>query len=356
MNTPCTGIVASAAILGALLMPVTASPARAECRTHVAPLMLHVDNDSLTGTRTDGGYTSGVRIAAFGATGAAPAVLDDWVERLAGSTLQTRCLPDGRDGGGQRSVFLHQEIHTPHAIGVSGPQPRDRPWAGLAAVGRGWDVVGLDGGRLVARRIEVALVAVGDASLARQSQELVHEVIDAAKPLGWDNQVRNRIGVEASYLERRRWGTPRYDVIGHAGATLGTIRTHASVGATVRVGDTRCTFATPGQVAHPISVGGDIGEQACGSARRRPHFFAFGGIDLRGVLRNELIDGEPRVGRSEVRAAPWVGEARIGIAYGAPTWSISYLLVRRSNDLDSPPGAPSGVKTFGAAVLSVDWW
>ncbi len=332
-----------------------ACAASAACETHVDPVMLVVENDSLTGQREDGGYTSGVRIEGFGATAAAPAVLDEFVERLAGSGLDTRCLPAQRQGGGQRSMFLLQEIHTPRMIELTGPQPGERPWAGYLALGRGWDVVGISDGTLVARRLELSLAVVGDASFARQSQELVHEVIDAAKPRGWDNQLRNRIGVELSYLERRRWGSERADLIGHAGATLGTIRSHALLGATARIGDVGCSMTTPGVLAHPIAIGGTLGAAACGSARHRPHVFAFAGADLRRVLRNELIEGEPRIGRSDVSAEPWVGDIRLGLAYGGTWWSISYTLIRRSNDLAGPPGTPSAVATFAGAVLTVDW-
>src|SRR5512134_3492181 len=46
-------------------------------------------------------------------------------------------------------------------------------------------------------------VWVGPASLAEQSQKIVHEVIASNRPQGWDTQLGNEPGVVATYL--RSW-------------------------------------------------------------------------------------------------------------------------------------------------------
>jgi hypothetical protein len=358
---------------------------RRGCETRMAPVVLSIENDSLVGRRRDGGYSSGVRLEVFGGAAATYLRLDRWIETAATPGLATRCTPAGRAGGGQRSLFLQQQILTPRDIMQIAPQPDDQPWAAMVSMGRGWDVVGLSGATLVARRVELAVNVVGDAALGHQSQRIAHRWIDGDDPKGWDNQLRNRWGLSATVLERRRrslagrlpsgpgagsasaslpgvTGLPG-DVIGHWGATLGHIVTDARLGATLRLGHTGCVLTTPGLIAHSIGLGGAAasdcpdasglhGGSRDGLGR---HGFAFVGFDLRRVVRNELLEGAPRVGTSTISAAPWVAELRLGVAWGDDDWSLSYALTRRSGEFRNGLGDRSRPATFAALVLAVAW-
>lgn len=362
------------------------------CQTRVDALGALVDNDSFAGQRRDGGYTSGVRIEAPGGPGAVRTRADAALELALSSGLDVVCAPS-RGGFADRSLFLVQEIYTPRLITEAAPQPDDRPWAGMISLGRGWESVGLRGTSLVARRLELAVSVVGDASLGRQSQRLAHRWISGDEALGWDNQLRNRWGVSASYLERQRWPlTPAVattdgwpvDVISHWGLTLGQIVTQARLGATLRIGDHGCTFASPGLVTQPIALGGsaapgcrsgstpgaavagrsaataaadddDGSGTTAGNGPAGRHSFVFVGFDVRGVLRNELIEGRPRAGTNQVDAEPWVGDLRIGFAHGRRDWSLSYALIRRSSDFKRSDGSRCCGETYAAISLAVSW-
>ena len=63
------------------------------CRTRVAAIAALVDNDSFTGRRRDGGYTSGVRIEAPGGFAAARSSVDAVIEAALGSGFDTTCTP-----------------------------------------------------------------------------------------------------------------------------------------------------------------------------------------------------------------------------------------------------------------------
>ena len=346
----------------------------------MAPVLLSIENDSLTGQRRDGGYSSGVRLEVFGGPAATHWRVDGWIETAATLGLPSRCTPTGRDGGGQRSLFLRHELHTPRDISVIEPQPDDQPWAAMVTLGRGWDVVGLRGATLVARRVELAVNVVGAAALGRQSQRIAHRWIDGDEPKGWDNQLRNRWGLSATIVERRRrslasGGQPGADaaggsipglagdVIGHWGATLGHIVTDARLGATLRLGRTGCVLSTPGLIAHSIGVSGaaasDCAEASGPDGGSRHglgrHGFAFFGFDVRRVVRNELLEGTPRAGPSTISAAPWVGELRLGVAWGDDDWSLSYAVTRRSGEFRNGVGDRSSPATFAAVVLAVAW-
>ena len=340
----------------------------AACRTRVAAIAALVDNDSFTGRRRDGGYTSGVRIEVPGGFASARSGVDAVIETALGSGFDTACTPS-RGGGGDRSWFLSQSIYTPQDITEPAPQPLDRPWAGMLTVGRGWESVGLRGDGLVARRLELAVSLIGDASLGRQSQRLAHRWISGDEPMGWDNQLRNRWGLSASYLERQRWrlapdASLPVDLVSHWGLALGQFVTQARAGAMLRIGDHGCTLATPGLVAQPIALAGSAAPDCAGSASATAaaeagpsgrHRFAFIGFDLRRVLRQRLIEGEPRGGDNLVSAEPWVGDLRIGYAIGRRDWSLSYTLIRRSGEFRPRGGERCCSETYAAISLALTW-
>ena len=90
--------------------------------------------------------------------------------------------------------------------------------------------------------IEFQIGVVGPYALGEETQNFVHEVrlIDPFE--GWDNQIKNEIGVALHY--ERKWklfepiklGSFEYDAIPHAGASLGNVVTQANIGGAVRFG------------------------------------------------------------------------------------------------------------------------
>ena len=371
---PGSPLVASVLATAALLGATATAPARAAteagpCQTRVDAIGALVDNDSFTGRRRDGGYTSGVRIEVPGGFAAARSPIDAAVESVLGTGNDTRCT-SSRGGDGERSWFLSQEIYTPQLITEASPQPLDRPWAGMLTFGRGWESVGLRGDALVARRLELGVSVIGDASLGRQSQRLAHRWISGDEPMGWDNQLRNRWGLSLTYLERQRWrlaigGDLPTDLITHWGLTLGQIVTQARAGAMLRFGNHGCTLATPGLVTQPIALGGSAAPDCAPSSDDAgmagsvgpagQHSFIFAGFDLRRVMRQELIEGTPRAGNNLVSAEPWVGDLRVGFAYGERDWSLSYTLIRRSPDFKPQTGSRCCSETYATISLALTW-
>lgn len=85
------------------------------------------------------------------------------------------------------------------------------------------------------------------------------------------------------------------------------------------------------------------------------HQFAFIGFDVRGVARNELIEGEPRRGGNRANAETWVADLRIGYAVGDRDWTLSYALIRRSSEFKSANGSRCCGETYAAISLALTW-
>lgn len=152
------------------------------------------ENDLLgTANAKDRWFTNGAQLMLAYEPGKEPALLRptlSWGRWL----VPDDCAPGSC--GLTLNANLGQNIYTPRAIDVGEPQPRDRPWAG-------WLYGGIGLSSFSGHRHQVlALKAgpTGPASLAEATQDAAHCCLGSSKdPLGWDNQLRPRLGVQLSY-------------------------------------------------------------------------------------------------------------------------------------------------------------
>ncbi|WP_255554515.1 lipid A deacylase LpxR family protein [Moritella sp. 24] len=82
-----------------------------------------------------------------------------------------------------------QQMWTPSDISIATPQPDERPYAGLL-FGEA-SVLGYS--KVSSYRLSLLVGAVGEQSKAGDTQTLLHELIGATTPEGWDNQIEDDI-------------------------------------------------------------------------------------------------------------------------------------------------------------------
>src|SRR3546814_15097164 len=121
----------------------------------------------------------------------------------------------------------------------------DRPCAGLLYAGVAWNrrLRPTDASYEVLDVRELTLGVIGPWSLARESQDLVHDVRGIDRFLGWDHQLHNepavQFAIERKYKRfaegaiRPGWG---HDLVASHAVRLGHIETAASVGLEGRFG------------------------------------------------------------------------------------------------------------------------
>lgn len=95
---------------------------------------------------------------------------------------------------------LGQLMYTPENIGEPRPQPQERPWAGLLYYTQEHVFQSPDGN--TSTKLVGQFGVIGPAALSKDSQTLVHRIIDSPKPLGWKNQSGNEL-VGLVMVERR---------------------------------------------------------------------------------------------------------------------------------------------------------
>jgi hypothetical protein len=232
---------------------------------------------------------------------------------------------------------IGQEIYTPGDPARKDLIRGDRPYAGWLYLGLGYNerrgnradkTDSLDS-------IELRLGMIGPASLARESQNLIHDLRSFPRFQGWDNQLRNEPGLQAiwEHKAKRKIGDANSaDVIGHAGASVGNVATYLNAGVELRLGvDLPQDFGS--SPLRPAGNNTSPGTWA-GADRKawRAHFFA--ALDARAVARDIFLDGNTFVHSHRVHKRPLVADFAVGVAAFAHGWKFAFARVFRSSEFD----------------------
>jgi lipid A 3-O-deacylase len=278
-------------------------------------LTLRVDNDAfdfwmLPWNRPDDEYTSGVHITYDG--GDAPWWARSFLRGDDACTARTRACRSAR-------AELGQDIYTRDAtLSDTSVVAHARPSAGWLYLSQAARSLRDD------RSDEVTLTfgVTGTPSLARLSQRIAHSAAPAFnRPTDWSRQIDFEPGAIVRYEQRRRAGTALgaigFDIVPHAGASIGNVLTAADVGV---------QFRTGWHLPHPWlpTVGG-------------ASVALVGGISGQAVARNLFLDGNtfhtgPRVGHE-----PFVGSGELGLEVRYRAFNLAYRAVSDTRAYSAGP-------------------
>lgn len=329
--------------LAALLL-AAAGPAHADADADAdKQIQFFLENDILA--RSDRYYTNGFKVG-FGKPTYA------WIGRITDALLDT--LPSNGDGD-QTGWFIGQNMYTPKNIGIAQAQPDDRPWGAWAYLGAVAQRAHKEGGQVDRiDTVELDIGATGPAALGEQVQKTVHGLTKSRTPMGWHNQGPSEAAVMLAFL--RKWkvaGNDYFDVIPHAGATVGTVMTLARAGAVARLG-----YRLSGFGVDTIEPGGAILQSTrtahLNGARGDCEAYAFAGVDQRLVLYNSFLDGpvfhhDPRVDRR-----PHVYDVVVGASVRIGWFRLSLTRVRRSEEFTTAAGG-GGSQIFHSFNIGGEW-
>ena len=280
-------------------------------------------------------YTNGVRAS----------WLSPSRERSSLAVRAARLFPLFPDTGAVRTEYaVGQNMYTPSDITLANPPRDDRPYAGwtYASVG----LIAETGRRL--DQLSLKLGVVGPASLAAETQRIVHEITGADDPRGWRTQLRNEPAVVLTY--QRSWRGYAsdtvhglgVDVTPHLGGALGNVFTYANAGLTVRFGERLPLDYGPPRI-QPSLPGSGFFLPSGGFS-----WYVFAGVEGRVVARNIFLDGNSFRDSRSVDRKWLVGDLQYGLAL---TWNgvrLAYTHVMRTKEFDGQD-TPSD---FGAFSLS----
>jgi lipid A 3-O-deacylase len=137
------------------------------------------------------------------------------------------------------SYGLSQSMFTPSDISEPELIENDRPYAGTLL----WHTKIRQFSNNRANSLGLTLGIAGPASLAEQSQTIIHGAIGATTPEGWDNQINNELvfRIDAEHIERfydyKFSDTISFDTSSYSEAGIGNLRSDIGTGLTLRIGN-----------------------------------------------------------------------------------------------------------------------
>lgn len=323
--------VVSAALAAALALAVM--PAHAASGTEKGTFSILFENDIFDNADHD--YTNGVELAYT----AAPQDTPDWAVRTA------NWLPFFSENTDVRTRYaLGQSIYTPKNITLANPSLTDRPYAGFLYGAFG--LVGDTGTHL--DQLQVTLGVIGPASLAQETQTLVHRIIKDRKPQGWDTQLRNEPGVIIQYDRSVKLIPPKsllglvFDAEPHYGLAVGNVYDYVNAGAMARLGFNLPNDYGPMRI-EPSLPGSNFFEPNGGFSA-----YIFGGVEGRAIARNLFLDSNTFQASRSVRKMNLVDDMLFGAAITFHRVRIAFTHVIRSREYKTQ----STPDRFGAVDLS----
>ncbi|MBN9380055.1 MAG: lipid A deacylase LpxR family protein [Chitinophagaceae bacterium] len=188
---------------------------------------VYEDNDfiNIRGQGTDDAYTNGTRLDLF------------YTKKHPGRHGLYKLLP--KAGEGSRDTYgwgLMQLMFTPNDITQTAYQPDDYPYSGALIVTH--TLYSFNPVKKFDWQTELVAGVIGPASLAAQTQRLVHRLINYIQPMGWDHQFRNDVLVNINMTAEKQlaaWGHA-LEVIGGGQVFYGTMLNGLALYPLIRIG------------------------------------------------------------------------------------------------------------------------
>lgn len=299
------------------------------------------END-LFGSGADSHYTHGSRLSvvvpepASGLSNFSCHPLEGQVETGAGllrMLLDDLLLVDARQR--RVSFVLGQNLFTPEDIRTSSLIANDRPYAGWLYAGIGLVAERETGDRRAVDNFELDIGVVGPAAFGEDVQNFWHrEVINVREAEGWQNQLKNEIGVLALY--ERKWpfrfqqenSRMGFEVTPSLGGALGNIYTYAAAGGSVRWGRNLPNDYGPPRIQPGLHGSGFFDPEPDSTFG----WYLFAGIEARAVARNIFLDGNTFRDSHSVDKRPFVGDFQVGFVMNFQHVRVSFTNIFRSKE------------------------
>ena len=308
----------------------------------------YFDND-LTGG-TDRYYTNGFRFAHLS---------EDMEKRELPKLHQILAspFPDvfvDKDAAYNVGYSFGQSLFTPSDTETEDLLPNDRPYAA-------WLYFSTSVHAKTQHRLDLfdlSIGVIGPLAGGEEVQNSIHELLAEDKAQGWDNQLENRLAVNAFYQKKWR---QKYDISNsdtgspwqvslhqNLGASLGTVYTGLNGGASFRLGkhlpdDFGTNRISPTAYVQPVPFTSENMEY------RGWGWYVFAGVEFQYLAHNVFLDGGVFENESFVDKKDFTAEVELGLAITKGSWRVAYTHVIRSKEFD---GQLDNQQDFGTLALS----
>ena len=315
-----------------------------------APIwVFQIENDFFAQlTNTDRHYTNGVRLSRVSPPGEVPG----WLGAMA--AVPSNFGPAGEPYSQRWAVSVGHSMFTPDDTDAVALVPDDRPYAAWLYLGFSVHSVYEDvegAARQDVFSIEAGIV--GPSALGEQIQNSYHDLIGVDLSYGWDNQLKDELGVKLGFIRKWRsvhWdvsadGRYESDVIPHVAVTLGNIATDAGIGGLIRFGENLKDDFGPPRI-RPGLPGSETFGRTGGL-----DWYLFAGGELRAVARDIFLDGNSLKDSHSIDKEPLVVDLQSGFALLFNHFRLTYTHVLVSPEFRQQ----SQWDQYGALTLSLNF-
>lgn len=289
-----------------------------------AVLVIMEENDLVV--QTDRHYTQGLKFSYLLPDRSAPRWLRNVSQALP---------PPGLKAVHDKPGFVFgQSIFTPADNRSTELIINDRPYAGWLYGGATLQRRGKIGGDwLGMESLELDLGIIGPESLAQEAQTWVHQIRGFDIFYGWDNQLKTEPGVALRYVWSARYcpsDRAWFDLIPHAGFSLGNVETAGRIGAQIRLG---------------VNLPGDSGVRTISSLSlpsggpmgpgKQFGWYVFGEAEGWAVGYTVFLDGNIFRPSHSVQKEPLVAEFKTGVVFAFSAVEVGAAYVYRTREFET---------------------
>lgn len=293
--------------------------------------------------------------------------------------------------GFQRDIYtgglFGMNMYTPNDITNTIRNLDDRPYVGWMYGGFAVQSIEEDK-RGSSHALEIQIGAIGPVAGQEEIQTYFHKhITDSDEPLGWDNQISDRFGINALYMYRTNYypfgktGIGRYVRFApHVGLALGNVANFVNTGGMFIIGKSgydmpsltiQPTFIKleypikpptykPSQDLKPPlaqpkytdSMGDFI---SLSHARKSWKYYLYAGVDLRYYASNIFVEGKGDA-KHNIDLVRGVYDVMAGFSVkpGNRDWKISYKMIHRSQEFNS--NNPAYEKSHKIGQMNFEWY
>jgi len=262
--------------MGFILFLILSLPFSALSSTIDRSLSFYYDNDSFL--KTDRSHTAATKITW---------ILPGSGELNKSSLLRILPFRRGKDFTDRVALSLGGEMFTPDNITISSLILEDRPYSGYnyfsaAFIGRSENVF---------ESFEVSLGLTGPLTLTAQIQKIVHRIVGAKRPEGWDNQLDNELILQVYYdrIWKEHPAGPgkglRREILPRMSAGLGNGLIYGALGLFARAG-----WNIPNDFGPPVNRPAGL-RGVSPVCKGKGGFYGFLSLDAFVNIRNIFLDG-----------------------------------------------------------------
>ncbi len=136
------------------------------------------------------------------------------------------------------TISIGNQIYTPDDLTATELQENQRPYGGWTYLEMGMHKSTSD----TLNSLQLKVGMIGPSSHSEEIQTVIHELVNAGLPMGWDHQLDDELGVNFTYSYKLRYspkpvmGWVESAFIPYGEVDLGNVSTQASLGMFMRVG------------------------------------------------------------------------------------------------------------------------